>query len=181
MADRRDLAFAIGGPRAFECPKTSAAFHEAGHCVVGALQSNHPSKASIWPIIELGRVQWVGRTYGLPKWRVNGTTLAEDDLYHAESELAGVVSEMLFDSDFRLASSIDEIVRAQGIVLTAATKLRRDAQQLWLETLISVATTLKANERVVRDIAAELMNRGSVKTNRLAHFLRSIGGLHGGS
>jgi hypothetical protein len=130
----------------------------------------HPSKATIWPINELGRVRWVGRTYGIPRWRVDGRTLAEADLQHARSQLAGVVSEMVFDSDFRLASSVDEIAIAQGIVLTAATKLRRDVQQLWLETLISVATILRANEWVVRDIAAELMNRGSVKANRLAHF-----------
>jgi hypothetical protein len=81
-----------------------------------------------------------------------------------------------FDPDFRVASSIDEIVRAQGIVLTAATKLRRDVQQLWLETFVSVAATLRANERVVRDIAIELMNRRSVKASRLAYLLRSISG-----
>jgi hypothetical protein len=175
ISEKRDLAFAIDGPRAFDCPKTSIAFHEAAHCVVGALQGNHPSKASIWPIIELGRV-WIGCTYGLPKWRVDSTTLAEDDLYRAESELAGVVSEWLFDPDFRLASSIDEIARAQGIVLTAATKLRRDVQQLWLETFVSVATILRANERVVRDIATELMNQRSVKASRLTYLLRSIDG-----
>ena len=180
ISEKRELAFAIDGRRAFECPKTSAAFHEAGHCVVGAVQGEHPSKATIWPI-KHGRVQWVGRTYGLPKWRVDGTTLAEDDLCHAESELAGVVSEWLFDPDFRLASSIDEIARAQGIVLTAATKLRRDVHQLWLETLVSVATILGANELVVRAIANELMHRELVNTRRLAHLLRSTGGLHGGS
>jgi hypothetical protein len=176
ISEKRDLAFAIDGPRAFECPKTSAAFHEAGHCVVGALQGKHPSKASIWPITELGRVQWIGRTYGLPKWRVDDRTLAEADLQHAQSELAGVVSGLLFDPDFRVASSIDEIVRAQGIVLTAATKLRCDVQQLWLKTLVSVATILRANEPIVRDIASELMHRGNVTKRRLAYFLQSIGG-----
>ena len=147
MSDRLDLAFAMGGPRAFECPKTSAAFHEAGHCVVGAVLGERPSKAAIWPTIELGREQWIGRTYGIPRWRVDDTTLAEADLQHARSQLAGVVSEMLFDSDFRLGSSTNEIAIAQGIVLTAATKLRRDVQQLWLETLVSVATILRADER----------------------------------
>jgi hypothetical protein len=173
---------AAGKPQAGPSPvriphaKTSAAFHEAGHCVVGALQRKHPSKASIWPIFELGRVQWIGRTYGLPKWRVDDRTLAEADLQHAQSELAGVVSEWLFDPDFRVASSIDELVRAQGIVLTEATKLRRHVQQLWLETFVSVETILRANERVVRDIAAELMTQGNVTKRGLAYFLRSIGG-----
>jgi len=149
--------------------------------VVGAVQGERPSKATIWPIIEHGREQWIGRTYGIPRWRVDDRTLAAADLQHAQSELAGVVSEMLFDPDFRLASSVDEIVRAQGIVLTAATKLRRDVQQLWLETLVLVATILRANERIVRDIAAELMARGNVSERRLAYFLQSIGGLHGRS
>ena len=144
--------------------------------MVGAVQGERPSKATIWPIIEHGREQWIGRTYGIPRWRVDDRTLAAADLQHAQSELAGVVSEMLFDPDFRLASSVDEIVRAQGIVLTAATKLRRDVQQLWLETLVLVATILRANERIVRDIAAELMARGNVTERRLAYFLQSIGG-----
>jgi hypothetical protein len=167
--------------RAFENPKTSTAFHEAGHCVVGTVLGEGPAKVSIWPIVVSGHKHWTGRTYGIPPWQVDDKTSAEADLQHARSQLAGVVSEMLFDSDFRHASSVDEVAIAQGIVLTAATKLRRDVQQLWLETLVSVATILRANEWVVRDIAAELMNRGSVKANRLAHFLRSIGGLHGGS
>jgi hypothetical protein len=88
---------------------------------------------------------------------------------------------MLFDSDFRLGSSTNEIAIAQGIVLTAATKLRRDRHQLWLETLVSVATILGANELVVRAIANELMHRERVNARRLAHLLRSIGGLNGGS
>jgi hypothetical protein len=181
MSEKRDLAFSLGGPRAFECPKTSAAFHEAGHCVVGAVLGERPSKAAIWPIVELGREQWIGRTHGIPAWQVDDKTSAEADLQHARSQLAGVVSEMLFDSDFRIGSSTNEIAIAQGIVLTAATKLRRDTQQLWMETFVFVATVLKTNERVVRDIAAELMTRGNVTERRLAYFLQSIGGLHGRS
>jgi hypothetical protein len=176
ISDRLDLAFALGGPLAFECPKTSAAFHEAGHCVFDTVLGERPSKASIWPIVELGREQWIGPTYGSPRWRVDARTPPKADLQHARSQLAGVVSEMLFDSDFRLGSSVDEIAIAEGIVLTAAAKLRRDVQQLWLETLVSVATTLRANEGVVRHIAAELINRRSVKASRLAYLLRSIGG-----
>jgi hypothetical protein len=180
ISDRLDLAFAMDGPRAFECPKISAAFHEAGHCVVGAVQGERPSKASIWPIAELGREKWIGRTYGIPPWQVDDKTSAEADLQRARSQLAGVVSEMLFDLDFRLASSADEVATAQCIVLTAATKVRRDAGQLWLETLVSVATTLKAKEPVVCAIATELMRRGNVTKRRLAYFLESIGGGHAG-
>jgi hypothetical protein len=177
MSEKRDLASAIGGPRAFECPKTSATLHEAGLCSVGAVQGERPSKATIWPIIEHGREQWIGRTYGLPRWRVDDRTPAAADLQHAQSELAGVVSEMLFDPDFRLASPVDEIVRPQGIVLTAATKLRRDVQQLWLETLVSVATT----RTQMSGSFATSPPIDDVSERRLAYFLQSIGGPHGGS
>ena len=168
------LALAMEGPRAFECPKTSAAFHEAGHCLVGAVQGSTPSKAAIWPIVELGRLQWVGRTYDLPKWRVDGKTDAQADLRQAQSQLAGVVSEGLFDPDYRQGSSLDEIITAQGIVHQAAAKLSRDPEQLWFETLIKVAKQLKANQLVVHQIADVLMRRGSIKARQLQQLLQLL-------
>jgi hypothetical protein len=179
MSDWLGAAVARGGARAFESPKTSAAFHEAGHCVIGTILGEGPSKASIWPIVVLGHEHWAGRTYGIPPWRVDDETSPEADLQHARSQLAGVVSEMLFDPDFRLASSADEIAIAQCIVLTAATKLRRDVRQLWLETLASVAAILRINEPAVYDIASALMHRGSVNRRKLASFLQSISHGHG--
>jgi hypothetical protein len=171
-----ERAVAIDGVRALECPQTSAAFNEAGHCVIGASQGERPSKVSIWPIRELGRCHWIGRTGGTPRWRVGGETLPEADLKHAQSQLAGVVAEALFDADYRLASSIDEIVASQAIVRSAATKLQRDAEQLWLETFAWVATRLRANEPVVRDIADELMRKGSIKSRQLANLLQTVEG-----
>jgi hypothetical protein len=93
-------AITIDGVRALECSKLAAAFHEAGHCVVYALQRNHPARASIWPIWEFGQRQWIGRTYGIPKWHVDGGTPVEADLEQAQSQLAGVVAEALFDADY---------------------------------------------------------------------------------
>jgi hypothetical protein len=58
-------------------------------------------------------VQWIGRTYGIPPWRVDDKTSVKADLQHARSQLAGVVSEMLFDSDFCLGSSINEFAIAR--------------------------------------------------------------------
>jgi hypothetical protein len=167
IADKLLLALSIVGPRAFQYPKTSAAFHEAGHCVVGALQGSIPSKATIWPIVELGHQQWIGRTYGLPNWRVDKNTSADADLEHARSQLAGVVSEMLFDPDYRSGSSLNEVVTAQGIVRTAAAKLVRDPEQLWLETLLVTGRQLEANELAVRQIANVLMRLGSIMARLL--------------
>ena len=169
-----EALLATSGPRAFECPKTSAAFHEAGHCVVGALHGSIPSKVTIWPIVELGRPQWIGRTYGLPTCRVDKSTCAEADLKHARSQLAGVVSEILFDPDYRQGSSLDEIVTAQGIVLSAAMKLCRDPEQLWVETLVEVAWQLKTNELLLRQISGVLMRRGSVKSRQLQQILQLL-------
>jgi len=80
MYEKLAMALAIDGVRAFDCPKTSAAFHESGHCVIGALQGHTPSKASIWSVIEFGRPQWIGRTDGIPKRTVNDSTPPENDL-----------------------------------------------------------------------------------------------------
>jgi hypothetical protein len=169
-------ALSIDGPRAFECPKSSAALHEAGHCLIDALNGTPPASASIWPIRESGRVHWIGRTNGIPKWHVDGETPAEADLKQAQSQLAGVVAEVLFDADYRRASSIDEIVISQSIVRTAAIKMRRDAEELWLHTLAEVASKLRAHEWTVREIANALMNKGSMKARRLRAPLQTVVG-----
>ena len=104
MYEKLVMALTIDGARAFDCPKTSAAFHESGHCVISALQGHTPSKASIWSVIEFGRPQWIGRTDGIPKWTVNDSTPPENDLKQAQSQLAGVVSEALFDPNYRLGA-----------------------------------------------------------------------------
>src|SRR5262245_27238872 len=45
-----------------ESPKTSAAWHEAGHCVIGAVDGNLPTKVSIWCVQKSGQSHWIGRT-----------------------------------------------------------------------------------------------------------------------
>jgi hypothetical protein len=169
------LALVIDGPQAFECPQSTAAVHEAGHCVMDALNGDYPARASIWPIVELGRTQWIGRTEGVPPWRVDARTPAEDDLKQAQSQLAGVVAEALFDS-YRLGSSIDEIVISQSIVRTAAIKMLLDTEGLWLETLDEVVSKLKPHEGIVRNLANELMHKGSIKARRLRALLLPIRG-----
>jgi hypothetical protein len=175
MREAVACAIAIDGVRALECSKLAAAYHEAGHCVVHALQRNLPARASIWPIWEFGQCLWIGRTYGIPKWHVDGGTLVEADLKQAQAQLAGVVAEALFGADYRLASSLDEIVIAQSIVRTVAIKIRRDPEVVWLRTLAEVASRLKAHERLVHEIADELMRKGRIKARRLGRFLQTVG------
>jgi hypothetical protein len=174
LRDMAALVHDLVGLCAFDCPKSSAALHEAGHALMHTLNGDLPERASIWPIRELGRVQWIGRTDS-PRWRVDGWTPPEADLKHARSLIAGVVAEMLFDPDYRLGSSLDEIVIAQSIVRTVAIKIRRDPEVVWLRTLAEVASRLKAHERLVHEIADELMRKGRIKARRLGRFLQTVG------
>jgi hypothetical protein len=80
---------------------------------------------------------------------------------------------MLFDPDYRSGSSLNEVETAQGIVRTAATKLVRDPERLWLETLLVTGRQLEANELVVRQIANVLMRLGSIKARRLRQLLQA--------
>jgi len=171
-----ERALAIGGLRAFECPQSSAAFHEAGHCVIGALDGVVPSCASIWSVLELGQRQWIGKTYGLPRLRVDDKTDPKVDLRHARSSLAGLVAEVVFDPEFRLGSSLDEYATAIAVVHTAAMKIRRDPMQLFIETLAGIELALKEHVGIVREIAAQLISKGSIKARRLQFLLQPING-----
>jgi hypothetical protein len=169
-------AVATDGMRALECTKRAAAFHEAGHCLIAIFDGTPPVRASIWPIQQYGQTQWIGRTYGTPKLRVTDKTPAEADLRQARSQLAGVAAEAVFDADYRLASSLDEIVISQGIVRTAALKTLRDPETLWLQTFFEVVKQLKAHDWLVREIAGELLHKGTIKGRRLTRLLQSSKG-----
>jgi hypothetical protein len=169
------LALAMEGQRAFEDPKTSAAFHEAGHCVIGALDGDPPTKASIWSEQLLGQPHWTGKTEGFSPWRVDDTTPAQYDLKQARAQLAGAASELLFDyPNYRAASSVDEKVIAVGIVQTAACKLKCDPQQLFEKTLNAVIRDLWANKEIVREIADVLLREGKIEPQPLSRILRAV-------
>jgi hypothetical protein len=167
-------AFALQGPRAFECPKSSAAIHEAGHAVIYAQLGTLPSKLAIWPIVVSGVQQWVGRTYCIPEHRVDVTTPPKNDLKNAQEWISGVTAECLFDPEYRAGSSLDEIVLACAAISSAACKMQYDAELLWIETLAEVTAILKNNEASVRKIADELMRKGTIKSRRLAYLLQAV-------
>jgi hypothetical protein len=167
-------AFALQGSRAFECPKSSAAIHEAGHAVFYAQSGVFPSKITILPIIVSSEQRWIGKTFGVPKSRVDATTSAQDDLKTGQNLASGVIAECLFDFEYRAGSSLDEIVLAIAVVGSAAIKLQSDAEILWLKTLNEVATILKANEVAVHKIADELMRKRMICSHRIACLLRDV-------
>jgi hypothetical protein len=174
MRHQAERALESQGLRAFECPKSSAGFHEAGHCVIGAVDGEVPSRAAIWSIRKLGRLQWIGMTYGLPPLWVDDRTDPQTDLRHARTQMAGVIAEAAFDPDFRPGSSLDETAVAAGIVHTAAFKMRCEAKALWDATRSSVERELKAHEGVVRAIADQLMRKGSIEGPRLQILLKPV-------
>jgi hypothetical protein len=83
-----------------------------------------------------------------------------------------VAAECLFDREYRVGSSLDEVIFAVVAVHNAAVKIQCDAEKLWFETCNDVATTLKVNEEIVRQIARELMQKNVIKSKRLEHLLR---------
>ena len=167
-------AIALQGPRAFECPKSSAAIHEAGHAVFYAKSGVVPSKIAIWPIVISGEHRWIGRTYGVPPYRIDSATDAESNLNVAQELISGVAAECLFDRNYRIGSSLNEIVLAAAAVGAAALKMQYNAEMLWFETCNEVVAILKVNEEVVRQVAGELMQKGVCKGKRLKQLL------HGG-
>jgi hypothetical protein len=177
MLAMAEHVFAVGGLQAFECPQTSAANHEAGHCVIETIEGHLPTRAAIWTTKRFGRTQWVGKTYGTPPWRTDDEASADADLSHARRLLAGVVAESLFDPDYRLGSSLDEWATAREMVHTAAIKMARSHKGLWYATVVEVALCLKRHEKVVIEIAKELMRKGVIQGPKLRSLLEPIVGL----
>jgi hypothetical protein len=174
MSVLAEQVYAIGGLNAFDCPKPSAAVHEAGHCVIYACEGLMPTRAAIWPIKRLGRTQWVGKTYGTPPWQVDDKTTVEADLRHARCLMAGVISESLFDPDYRLGSSLDELAVTSEIIRTAAVKTGRSPQHLWGTILAEIASQLKRHDQQVFEISAELTRKHTIQRRRLRSFLSPL-------
>jgi hypothetical protein len=161
------------GPRAFECPKSAAAFHEAGHCIISAHDGVPPSHATIWPIVVAGQSRWIGRTYFNVKYSTDAKTSPEEDQKFAEAQLAGVVAEWVFDL-YRAGSSLDEILSAQVAIMNASIKSGRQPEVLYRDVIDEIAATLKANKRIAREIADVLMSKHVIGGSRLKQALAQV-------
>jgi hypothetical protein len=163
-------AYTVQGMQAFENTQGAAALHEAGHCVVNQSEGVTPAKVRIW----LNEGDWVGRTEQPTRLRTDNTTTPGEDLCHARITYAGLLSEQLFDADYRLASSIDEFVLTMVLVRNAAIKLRRDPEELLCDTRLTVGVTLVKHEGIVRRIAEELMRERNIDAEKLAQLLSKV-------
>jgi hypothetical protein len=164
------------GPTALVCTKRSTALHEAGHCVISAVDGTLPTNARIWPIVYDGRIEWLGRTEGIPGGCVDGHSPVPADIVIVRSLLAGVVAERLLDSDARRGSSTDEIASAIGVVKEIAHKTGRLPTEVWLDVERDVELQLWQHRKVVRAIADKLMCTWCIKSCRLKKLLRPIWG-----
>jgi hypothetical protein len=162
------------GPAALVCTRRSTALHEAGHCVICALDGTLPTSTRIWPIRHDGGIEWLGRTEGIPGGRVDEQSSAAADVIIARSLLAGVVAEKMFDPDARSGSSTHEIASALGVNKMIAVKTNRQPVAVWEVILGDIFDGLHAHQDVVFAIAEELMRRQCISKSRLKRLLRPI-------
>lgn len=164
------------GNAAFENPKSSTVFHEAGHTVVAAYFNVPIRLVRVWKK-KRGEAHghWMGLTDAGKAWRSDNQSSPEADLEQACHQMAGILSEMLFDREnFRECSSMNEVLTANGLADNAAIKNGKDRRELMLAVLACTGQALQQNEGIVRAIAADLDRHKVVRRKRLAELLAPI-------
>ena len=98
-----------------------------------------------------------------------------DDLDAACNLIAGVLAEQMFDGDdFRLGSSINEIVFFQCVVENIAFKTRAPFEKIATRVLAVVSGILHQHRDLVELLAAELMRRGTLRGQALSRLLHAV-------
>jgi len=169
-------AVAAQGPRALENPRSSTIYHEAGHAVLHAHFGEEVRRCKVWQQKRgAQRGQWVGETTVRAGWKSDETTSPLQDFRRACCQIAGLVAELLFDHDnFRRASSVDEIIVANGLAGIAALKMGRDQRSVMVQVVLATFDILKKNDGVVRKLAKDLKRRGVLRAACLTRLLASV-------
>ena len=116
-------AYALQGLRAFENTERATAVHEAGHAVVATACGYLVSRVRIQGKRVGEQKTWVGRTYHDVVQCTGFASAVRDDIDAARKLVAGVLAAVMFDSDdFRVGSSLNEIVFFQRVVENIAFK-----------------------------------------------------------
>jgi hypothetical protein len=142
--------------------------------VIGTLDGTLPTSVRIWPIVCDGRIEWLGRTEGIPGGRVDEHSPVAADILIVQSLLAGVVAEKLFDPDARSGSSTIEIASAVGVNRMIAIKIGCPPLTVWQVILGDLRDQLLQHREIVFAIADDLMRAHGVKGPRLKEVLRLI-------
>jgi hypothetical protein len=157
-------AYARQGTRAFENTNRATAYHEAGHVIISILSGRTVRRTWI-KRKRLGGVKvWIGRTFdGAPNGSAPDSPV-EADVVTARNVVAGWVAEIRFDgSDFRIGSSLDEIVRVKAIAHNIAIKTGLPFENVTMGIIEGVFADLDCHSAEVEAIAKELMNCGELR------------------
>jgi hypothetical protein len=175
--------------------KEAAAFHEAGHAIVGTHEGSRIRSVKIESRSTPGMgMQWGGFCLNAEGWTSGPDTTAESDLSRARYLIAGLVAETLTKTD-RPGSSIEERGLATILVNNATVKLRGETPfptlaeadahgcsaerqayftRLGDEVWNVVAAILRENWNLFNQLARELHARHKVKGGRLQKILGKV-------
>ncbi|MEI2771846.1 MAG: hypothetical protein V9G98_14255 [Candidatus Competibacter sp.] len=178
-------AVRLQGVRALESTRRHAAIHEAGHAVIYEITADdarwwRPYRLRIWrePAAPDGLLFWAGRTDVSPKAppeRVDTRNDPTGAAVLALRALAGWASESQFcRKDFRMASSVDEMLLAGGCARSLATHWNREPEKV-LEILIATATRmLQANKPILMTISSRLEQNRKLENAELRRLLAGV-------
>jgi hypothetical protein len=152
------------------------AFHEAGHCVVGAAFGVAAERAQVTEN-EFG--DWIGRTLWVEdnaEWReMSPFTTPEYDWRLAAITIAGIAAETV-SVGFQAGSSIDE--RLVFILLTDAIttklKLKLEINAAFVDGMPEVAAILRDHHQALDSIAEALMVEPELGRDRLDPLLAGV-------
>jgi hypothetical protein len=122
-----------------------------------------------------GLVLWLGETNGTPPWSCGPETDPAKDFEQGVLQMAGVVSELMFEGDdFRAGSSLDEVAITNGLASTVAVKTGADGEDVMMSIIAAAGTILERNKEVVETIARWLELHRSASGSRLARMLSGV-------
>jgi hypothetical protein len=88
--------------------------------------------------------------------------------------MAGVVSELLFDDDFRQGSSLDEVALFHAISENIAIKTGADFVRVQVGIVVRTENILRRNREIVLRVAKKLGWRKTLRERELAELLAGV-------
>jgi hypothetical protein len=145
--------------------------HESGHAVVYAALGQTVTRLAV----RRRCGNWVGRTSadGGP-WSCGPDSTLQADFDRATFVMAGVVSELLFDDDFRHGSSIDEVALFHAISENIAIKTGADFVRVQVGIVVRTENILRRNREIVLRVAQKLGWRKTLRERELAELLAGV-------